>query len=238
MAILFSLVYSSLNNYIMSNSDFIPRPDAEFNVWQGNLVSLIEGNTEAWGIPAEDFTALTAGQTAWTTAFTKASNKQNRSAADVRAKDDARELYEKSLRTFVAQWLASNSKVTDSDRERMNITVRSAVRTPVSVPVTTPVGTIDFSVRQQHSLYFVDSATNGKAKPEGVHGCEIWMKNGGEAPKTDADFSYVGIDTKSPYVISFTVSDIGKLVYYRMRWINKRGQTGPWSSTISAVVGG
>lgn len=222
----------------MSNSDFIPRSDAEFNIWQGNLLVLVDTNTAVWGILAADVTALKTKQTAWITAFTKASNKQNRSAADVRAKDDAREPYEKGLRSFIAQWLANNNKVTDSDRERMDITVKSGTRTPVAIPVSMPVATVDFSVRQQHSLFFVDSATNGKAKPDGVQGCEVWMKNGGEAPKTDADFSYVGIDTKSPYVISFSVSDIGKTVYYRMRWINKRGQTGPWSSTISAIVGG
>ena len=222
----------------MSDTDFIPSSDIEFNVWQGNLIQLLDVNAAAWGISADDVTALMALQTVWATAFAKASNRQNRSSADVQAKDDARAPFQKSIRSFVAQWLANNNKVTNSDRERLEITVKSGTRTPVAVPVSTPVGTIDFSIRQQHSLSFVDSATNGKAKPDGVHGCEVWLKKGGEAPKTDADFSYVGIDTKSPYVLSFSVEDIGKTIYYRMRWINKRGQTGPWSSTISAIVGG
>ena len=222
----------------MSTSDFIPRPDTEFNVWQGNLITLIDPNVTAWGIAAADMTALKARQTTWAAAFAKASNKQNRSTADVRAKDDARTLYEKNLRSFVAQWLANNNKVTDSDRDRMDITVKSGTRTPVAVPVSSPVGKVDFSTRQQHSIHYVDSLSNGKAKPEGVHGCEIWMKTGSEAPKDDSDFLYQSIDTKSPYTVSFSVAEIGKLVYYRMRWINKRGQTGPWSSTISAIVGG
>ena len=222
----------------MSNSDFIPRHDTEFNVWQGNLILLIDPNIATWGIAAADMTNLKAKQTVWTTSFVKASNKQNRSTADVRAKDDARESFEKMLRSFVAQWLANNNKVTDSDRDRMDITVKSGTRTPVAVPATSPIGKIDFSIRQQHTVHFVDSSTNGKAKPEGVHGCEIWIKTGGDAPKVDADFVYLGIDTKSPYTISFSVTDIGKVVYYRMRWINKRGQAGPWSNTVSAIVGG
>lgn len=222
----------------MSTNDYIPRSDPEFNVWQGNIILLVDGNAEAWGIPPAEITALKARQTAWATAFTKANNKQNRSAADVQAKNDTRELFEKSLRNFVAQWLSNNNKITDSDRERMSITVKSDTRTPVAVPVSNPIGTIDFSVRQQHSLSFIDSVTHAKAKPDGVQGCEVWMKAGGEPPKVDSEFSYVGTDTRSPYRVSFTVADIGKMVYYRMRWINKRGQTGPWSSTISAVVGG
>lgn len=222
----------------MSNYDFVPSGDSDFNVWQGNLISQVDPNMEAWGIPAADTTALIALQTTWTTAYEKASNKQNRSAADVRAKDDARKAYEKSLRSFVAQWLANNSKVTDSDRERMDLTVKTGTRTPVAVPVSSPLGKVDFSVRQQHSILFVDSITNGKAKPDGVQGCEIWMKTGGEPPKDDSEFTYIGIDTRSPYIVTFSVADVGKTVYYRLRWINKRGKTGPWSSVITATVGG
>jgi hypothetical protein len=222
----------------MSYTDFIPNADPEFNIWQGNLISLVEPNLVIWGIDADDMGALKDRQDVWTAAFIKASNKQNRSTADVRAKDDARAPYEKDLRKFVAQWLANNSRVTDSDRDRMDLTVKSGTRTPVAIPVSSPVGKVDFSTRQQHSLQFVDSASGGKAKPIGVHGCEVWMKTGGEPPKNDSDFTYVGIDTKSPYTVSFSAADIGKTVYYRMRWINKRGQTGPWSSTVSAIVGG
>jgi len=222
----------------MNVHDFIPRSNTDFNVWQENLMLLLEPNVTNWGIAISDLTVLKGLQAAWETAFAMASNKQNRSAADVRARDDARVVYEKSLRNFVAQWLSNNSKIEDSDRSRMGITVKSATRTPVAVPVTSPVGRVDFSVRQQHSIHFVDSLTNGKAKPKGVLGCEIWMKTGGEAPRNDAEFVYLGIHTKSPYLTSFLVSELGQTVYYRMRWINKRGKSGPWSSIISAIVGG
>lgn len=222
----------------MGNNNYIPDSDPEFNIWQGNLVTIVDANTTAWGIGADAVTALKALQTVWVTAFTRSSNYQSRSTADVRAKNEAREAYEKRLRGFVAEYLASNSKVTNSDRERLGITVRSEQRTPVGIPVTFPIGKIDFSVRQQHSIQIIDSGTNGRAKPAGVQGCEIWIKNGGEEPKDDGEFTYLALDTKSPYQVTFPATDIGKKMYYRLRWINKRGQTGPWSSIISAVVGG
>ena len=218
--------------------DFIPGSDSEFNTWQGNFILLVEPDVETWSIDTSDFISLKTRQSDWVIAFAKASNRQNRSAADVRAKDDARKLYEKDLRKFVAQWLAHNSKVTDTDRERLGIRVKLETHTPVTVPVSSPVGQIDFSTRQQHIIHFTDSATNGKAKPTGVHGCEIWVKIGGEPPKSESEYTYQGLDTKSPYTIDFPVADIGKTVYYRFRWVNKRGQPGPWSSTVSAVVGG
>ena len=220
-------------------ADYIPQNDAEFNLWQANMVEIIASNLENWAISTDDFTALNGLQENWAIAFAKASNKQNRTSADVLAKDDAREAYVKDLRSFVAQWLANNSKVSNSDRGRMGLTVKSGTRTPVPVPITLPVGSIDFSIRLQHTIQFADEATpRSKAKPAGVHGCEIWMKIDGNAPVDASELSYVATDTSSPYTTTFEGRYAGKIVYYWLRWVNTRGERGPWSSTISAIVAG
>ena len=219
--------------------DFIPQSDAEFNLWQASLVTLVQTNTTAWGILAADVTLLVALQTTWTAAFAKTSNKQNRTSADVQAKDDAREAYEKGLRKFIAQWLANNTKVTNSDRGRMGLTVKSGTRTPTTAPMTFPVGTIDFSVRLRHTISFIDEATPlSKAKPEGIYGCEVWAKIGGDAPKNASELMNIGTCTRTPFIYSFDGTDAGKTVYYWLRWINTKGQHGPWSSAISAMVMG
>ena len=215
-------------------ADYIPSADAEFHLWQGNLIPIVQSGVTAWGILAADTTALVALQTTWTTAFSKASNKQNRTAADVQAKDDARKAYEKGLRNFVAQWLANNAKVANSDRERMGLTVKSRTRTAVAVPTTAPVVTIDFSTRLQHYIAYVDEATpTTKAKPAGVHGCEVWVKLG-----TDADFKFLGTNTASPFQAVYADADAAKNAQYRLRWVNTRGEHGPWSSVVSALVVG
>jgi hypothetical protein len=223
-----------LNQNIMSNSDYVPAPDVEFNVWQANLITLVQANTTSWGILLADVTALVALQTTWNTAFTKANNKQNRTSADVQAKDDARKVFEKSLRNFVGQWLARNAKVTDSDRERMGLTVRSTIHYPVPVPETSPLGKVDFSFRGQHYVYFVDDAPGaGKGKPAGVHGCEVWAKVGEES-----SFSFLGTATSSPYQVKYADADFHKVVSYRLRWVNSKGEQGPWSAIFTAIVVG
>jgi predicted phage tail protein len=220
-------------------ADYIPQTDAEMNVWQGNLIEIVEPNQTLWGITTEDFTALKAKQSVWTLSFAKASNKQNRTAADVLAKDEAGADYKKTIRSFVAQWLSNNAKVTDADRTRMGLTVKTGSRTPTPVPSTSPVGTIDFSVRLQHTIHFYDEASaHSNAKPEGVHACEIFMKADGEAPKDASELTYVGSCTASPYVVTFDGSKAGKTVYYWLRWVNTRGEFGPWSITLSAMVVG
>ena len=77
-------------------ADYIPQNDADMNVWQGNLVEIIEPNLTAWGILAEDFATLKSKKTVWDTTYAKASNKQNRTAADVLAKDEAANDYKKN----------------------------------------------------------------------------------------------------------------------------------------------
>jgi hypothetical protein len=221
----------------MTQSSFIPTGDAEFNLWQGALITIVQANATAWGILAADITALVAQQALWAAAFAKASNKQNRTAADVQGKADAREAFETSLRKFIAQWLSNNTRVPNSERQRMAITVKTGTRTAAPVPSTSPVATIDFSTRLQHTINFADEGTpRSKAKPAGVHGCEVWAKVSAEAPKDASEFTFLATDTATPYVATFDSADIGKTAWYMLRWVNTRGERGPWSSTFSAMV--
>ena len=45
--------------------DYIPAPDAAFDTWQANLVSVINGNLAGYGLVAGDMTPVTTAQTAW-----------------------------------------------------------------------------------------------------------------------------------------------------------------------------
>jgi hypothetical protein len=225
--------------YIMTNSNFFPRTDAEFDQWQENTMEIVKPNLITWGILADDFTEVESYQTVWNTTYSKASNKQNRTSADVTAKIYARENYEKALRHFVAQWLSSNKKVTDSDRTRMGLTVKSGTRTAVAVPTSIVEATIDFSVVLQHNLHFYDQYSSGsRAKPDGVHGCEIYIKIDGDAPVDNSEFDYLATCTSTPYLVNFEGNKIGKKIWYRFRWVNTRGEVGPWSTVYGAIVAG
>lgn len=219
-------------------NDYIPQSDANFNVWQGNLYEIIQSNYTLWGISEEDIATMTKLKNTWDATYKVASNKQNRTRADVQAKDDAGVTYIKFLRGFVAQWLSNNSKVPNSERERMGLTIRNNSRTPIGIPISSPQGSVDFSSRLQHTLHIVDELTpNSKAKPAGVHGCEIWMKMG-EAPKSASELTYLVTHTRSTYLQSFDGSDVGKTAHYWLCWVNSRGERGPWGRPFSAMVVG
>ena len=220
-------------------ADYLPAGDAEFNSWQGNLVSFTESQLASWGIPASDFTKLKTAQEVWTEGYSQAKVKTNRNAGDVQAKNDARKLYQQLLRIFVKQWLAFNRRVSDRDRELMGVTVRKGTRTPRPKPATAPEGKIDFSKRLQHSVYFVDQATpTRRGKPVGIVGCEVWMKVDGVAPVEPSELKYIATSTRTPCVVTIEGKYAGKTAFYWLRWVNTCGVTGPWSSTVSATVAG
>lgn len=218
-------------------ADYIEDSDSLFNIQQGVIIQECKANATAWGIPATELTILGTKQTSWNTSYAAASNVNVRSHVDVVAKDDARSALEEVIRTFVNQWIANNPKVTNSQREKMGLTVKSETRTPVAVPKTFPVATVDFSTRLQHKVAFRDSATpSSKAKPAGAHGCEIWAKIGKEAPKSESDLHYLGTCTATPFLNTFDGEEAGETVHYWLRWVNTKGERGPWSTPVNAMV--
>ncbi len=55
-------------------------------------------------------------------------------------------------------------------------------------------------------------------------------------PQSDAQFD--ALDTKTPYLQIFDGTDVGQMAHWIGRWVNTRGDQGPWSDTVSATVVG
>ncbi len=154
------------------------------------------------------------------------------------AKDDSEDDYIAFARPTVAQ-IQVNPQTTDEERREMRIPIHKTTRTRVSVPTTAPICQINTGTRLRHILEFRDSATpNDRVKPEGVRGCQIFLFVGEAAPASENDYRFLAEDSKTPYEHDFEMSEVGKTAFYLLRWINTRNETGPWSSIVSATIGG
>jgi len=121
----------------------------------------------------------------------------------------------------------------------LGISLRNTGRTPVGAPTSRPILSVDTSQRLRRTVSFVDETTpTSKAKPDGVMGCEIWVKVGGVPPTDLSELQFLGLDTRTPYTTEFDGEDAGKTAHYMARWTNTKGQQGPWSETASATIGG
>lgn len=218
-------------------ADYVPAADAEFNSWQANFVEYANDNLAALGLDAADMAPIDAAQVEWDSDF-PAHVTAVAAAESARAeKDAARAAFVTLVRALVRR-LQASSTITDAQRAALGITVPGSNPTPLGPPETRPLVSIDCSQRLRHLVGFVDETTpTRRAKPVGVLGAEIWVKVGDAAPTDPSELRFMGLSTRSPFTADYSGSDGGQIAYYWVRWVNSRGEKGPWSETASATIG-
>ncbi len=218
--------------------DYIPSADGEFDAWQSNFVTYATANAAALGLdPLVDIPPLAAAQSTWTTDYAANTAAQAAAQAARQAKVGARSAFVDVIRPLVGV-LQASADVDDTERAALGITVPDTKPTPVGPPTSRPVAVVDTSQRLQHTIEFVDETTlTSKAKPAGVRGAQIWVKIGDPPPVDPNELTFLGTDTRTPYLASFDGADANKVAHYMLRWESSRGETGPWSETASATIG-
>jgi hypothetical protein len=221
----------------IKHMSYIPRPDAAFNTWQGNLMADVASKAPAWNISLDAVAALQALQARWKTAYAAYENPATRNPVIVQEKQDARDAYEAELRKFVKSYLAYNPAVTDNDRKKLGLTVPKTSRTPAPVATTYPDFDIDSSVIRCLTIHFYDQGSKkSKAKPTGQHGSEIRWAISDTLLVDVKDLIHSSFDTHTPFTLEFEGHERGKTVYFCLCWENTRGEKGPWSEIQSAVI--
>lgn len=219
--------------------DYIPAADAEFHVWQENFIAYAGANLAALGLVAADLTPVSTASSTWKTLYPAHIAAADAAQAARAAKDGGRAALVGLIRPLVARLQASPA-VSDAERASLGITI-PGTGGPIGPPTTFPIVKIECGARLQHTIAFTDSATpTKKAKPAGVMGAEIWMALtavGAPTPTDPATFSFVALDTRTPYTIDFGGAEGGKNAHYLLRWVNPTGQKGPWSETATATIG-
>jgi hypothetical protein len=143
----------------------------------------------------------------------------------------------------------------------MGITVSGTSRTPGGGPTTRPLAIVDGAQRLTHQLRLVDESTpTRRARPAGVLGAEVWVRfaeangqiengqmvklkaeDGPNSPSAaaagdPANFTFLTMTTKPSFRATFKPAEGGKTAIYMARWVNTRGEKGPWSELAMATV--
>lgn len=217
-------------------NDWIEGSDDGFNDQFDTFNTWAQANGLTRGLTAGQLTALAAAFAAWGPAF--ADHKTAATAAIVASvtKSQKRADGEALMRALGAT-IQTNAATTDADRTDAGLTVRSGTRTRAAVPTTRPVLMVDNSQRLQQTVNFRDETTpDSKKKPDGVMGCEFRYFCGDTPPADPEDFEYAGTDTGTPYLLVHDAADAGKKCWIVGRWVNTRGETGPWSESVMSTI--
>jgi hypothetical protein len=220
----------------MTKSDYIPRKDADYLQWMNNFIANLAGLIDKSGFPQERYDQLASLHNEFAQRLAEAGNAATRTVITIREKNEARAALSKEVRQAVKEFLAHNSAISDSDRGLLGVTVYKASRTPAPVASTYPDFDVDSSVIRRLSIRFYDSGSRAKAKPAGQHGVEIrWSVL--DAPPASIDaLTRSSFDTRTPFTLSFDENQRGKSVYFCLCWENTRGEKGPWSEIVCAIV--
>ena len=217
-------------------ADYIAPADGDFNTWVGNFVPYVVANKVALGVSTADADALQAAYTAWSGAFGALLTAQAAAETATNLKDTKRDLLVVIVRSLTGQ-MQKNPAVTDAQRQSLQINIADGTRTPAAIPTTKPVLKVDTSQRFQHTIGFSDESTpTSRAKPNGVMGCELWAKIGDPAPAGPDDCEFLALATRTPDREDYEAADGGKPAYIMGRWVNTRGQKGPWSAVVKATI--
>ncbi|HEX8068307.1 MAG TPA: hypothetical protein VF546_00045 [Pyrinomonadaceae bacterium] len=219
--------------------DYIPKGDAEFNVWLKNFVGKVETNKGKLPLAAGSGAALQQQQAALEQVLTEEEAARVAYEAKREERRTLRREAEAEARAAV-RVIQADKNVTDALRAELQIPLRDAPAAPVPPITSRPVITIDFSQRLRHTLEYRDSETpTSRARPAGATGCEFHAYVGTTPPTGTGQFKYLDTDASSPYTVNYTDADAGKTAYYIARWVNPgRNEKGPWSETVSAVITG
>ena len=220
---------------------YIPQSDAAFLSWSNNFAALLTANPTAVGETAATAAVVQADADAFAAAYATAIDPATRTAPSVIAKDNARFTAEQTIRP-VAIRIRNNAAVTDAQRLDYGLTVPKTVPTPIPAPASFPIMGLRNATPGVHKLQYSDNLTpDGKAKPFGAIGVEVWRAVG-VVPATDpAQADYYATATKSPFNSAFISADKGKVCTYFCRWVTRSGpggiaQTGPWSAPLDIFI--
>jgi hypothetical protein len=127
--------------------------------------------------------------------------------------------------------------VTNLDLESMGLPVRpDGTRTPAPVADRPPLVEVSTPLIGSLRIDYYDDADRKRAKPRGQHGAEGCWVISDEPVESLGKLSQSTFDTKTPLFLEFDREDRGKRVYLAMRWENTRGEKGPFSPIVSAVI--
>ncbi|EIP98128.1 hypothetical protein OpiT1DRAFT_02579 [Opitutaceae bacterium TAV1] len=221
----------------MPNRNYLPRADAALEAWLRVFITALGTMLTRAGVPTDVYNHLQEQADEWFAALAAATNPATRTKATIDTKNALREALEAEVRALVKRYLNdANTNVTVADRDNLGLPIHKTTHTPVPIPAQYPDFFLDTSILRQLTIHFHEHGKKSSAKPFGVHGAEIAWAILDAPPGSVDDLIRSRFDTHSPFTLAFDESQRGKTVYFCLRWENTRGEKGPWSPIVSAIV--
>lgn len=219
--------------------------EADLDNWLANFSGKIAAAPAAYGLSGGDAAELSAAVAAWHAAYVLAFSPATRTVATVADKRSAKASVTAVTRRLAAR-VRSNSSVSPELKVGLGLVLRDPAGMPVSVPQTAPSLNLRGMATRLHTLEAFDPGSERAGKPERVAGLVVFRAVAdGPIASADAESAsageqptpaYLGLFTRGRFTSAFTTADRGKTATYFARWVNAKGQPGPWSQGLSVPI--
>ncbi len=215
--------------------DILPDKESELHDFATRFVAQATANPTAVGLTAADATLLQSHYDSWSAAVEAAKKAATDADAAQKHKEEEKAALKPLLRTM-AKKVNAVPGIADATRAQLGLKGRTTPRGRIPVPSTRPHGILVEARGLRHVLRWTDEGGTSRARPSDVAGCELWLKIGDTPPLDLTGCSFVGMFTKGTASHQFAAADAGKPVYWMLRWVNKRGETGPLGPCVIGRV--
>lgn len=218
------------------SSSWLPNKLGVLNTFATNFSTLITASPAKYGLLAADATAIAAAVAAYTAAYTAATTDNTRTKVTVATLATQRAALSVLMRSY-GRVIRANAGVADNDKIALGLVVPSYQPSPVPAPSTMPILGIIGSTPGEITLSYRDqnSTPKSRAKPAGVAWLELRASVSTSVVSDPATLEAAGTYTVTPFVLTTAAGDKGKTTYIAARWVNRKGQCGPWSAIISSI---
>jgi hypothetical protein len=224
--------------------DWVPHPMIQFNLWQGNLISVLTdpANALIFNIPTAKQTTLLALQNEYETKYNVAPPHGDATKSARQARNDAQKDYISGvggLRKTVAQYVRNNDLVSDGLKIELGVKVASLSHTPASLRAEVDYPSVQVKSNSPGTVTFTfhsKDSPSTRGKEAGMHHCLIEYIIGNTAPSSPDDCIKHIEPQKSPDTLNVGMAYSGQRIYGYACWVDTRGVKHYWSPVFSCII--
>jgi PIN domain nuclease of toxin-antitoxin system len=216
-------------------ADFFPKREADLLEWFKNFSAVLVSKASAWNILVDVANDLLVLVNEYETIFELAKG-ENGTKALILEKHEKRDALIATVRNIKNKYIDYNDIITNPDRERLGLPVRDRNPTPKPKPVGRPLLKVRPTNNRQHTITAINQETGKKTKPENVHGVRFVWEIRDTAPTNADDLRRSVFRIKTVEVFDYSEEDRGKKVFYAACYENAKGDAGPWSDIVEAII--
>lgn len=223
------------DNLPFVHGSYVPRADEKFRRWAFVLTKRIAKDPAAAGVSREQSQALSAAFEEFNRFYDQSRMRSTRTLDIVGRKNAARKILEGMCRK-IAQKIKHDESVPLELKIAIFRRGRKRRRT-AGPPETAPTLYVTRMMSGRHELRWSDESVPwSRRKPKDAAALQLFAVVADRAVMDWSRLQYVRTYTKQPMKVSWPQETAGMVVMYVGRWINAKGEEGPWSPVVPIQV--